>query len=153
MKRNIERSVCEIGRHCKCKFCHLNEHAALRWHMWRMRNIRELKVNAGARAFKLQFSAEIFFCHHVRVAATNCCRSTLHTPSPASLPPSLSTFAAFLLIWRWQSMTAIVPGYSTKWRRLAFPLCAALCYPSIPPPSLSLRLSVDFGPANYRGQS
>lgn len=80
---------CEIGRHCKCKFCHLNEHAALRWHMWRMRNIRELKVNAGARAFKLQFSAEIFFCHHVRVAATNCCRSTLHTPPPpTALPPS-----------------------------------------------------------------
>lgn len=97
-------------------------------HMSRMRNILALKVSRHtARAFKLQFSAN-FLCH-VRVAATNCCRSTLQHPPWHSTHHSrtaLRHVRPFLLIWRahsrWQPLCQ---GYSTKWHRLAFPLCAA----------------------------
>lgn len=128
----------EIGKHCKCKFCHLNEHATLQVIpapgicrvcaiFLRLKSVRSRHTQRAA--FKLQFSAN-FLCH-VRVAATNCCRSTLQHHPPWHYTSFYSRTALchvrpFLLIWRahsrWQPLCQ---GYSTKWHRLAFPLCAA----------------------------
>lgn len=128
----------EIGKHCKCKFCHLNEHAALqvipapgicRVCAIFLRLKSAVSRHTQRAAFKLQFS-ENFLCH-VRVAATNCCRSTLlHIPPWHSTPYSFTALChvrPFLLIWRWQPLCQ---GYSTKWHRLAFPLCAVTLCPS-----------------------
>lgn len=154
----------EIGKHCKCKFCHLNEHAALQVIpapgicrvcaiFLRLKSVRSRHTQRAA--FKLQFSAN-FLCH-VRVAATNCCRSTLqHLPPPLALYLLLLSHCTlprspiFAHLASSQSMAAIVPGLFNKMASVsvsALCCCCCCCCHTLP---VSLRLTVDFGTANYR---
>lgn len=93
-----------------------------------MRNILALKVSRRtARAFKLQFSTNFLATYVLQpLTAVAALYSTPLWYSTHHSRTALRHVRPFLLIWRahsrWQPLCQ---GYSTKWHRLAFPLCAA----------------------------
>lgn len=90
-----------------------------------MRNILALKVSRRTARVAAHLSCnfrQIFFATYVLQPLT-AVAALYSTPLGGHCTsPRLPIFAHLASS---QSMAAIVPDYSTKWHRLAFPLCAA----------------------------